>query len=74
MNWQPISSAPKDGTVILIAELPFTNQSAMIPMTGKSRFSELQKRDIWCDYFGRGRYEPTHWQPLPPPPIDSPAS
>jgi hypothetical protein len=63
MEWQPIETAPKDAFIL-------------IGKTGK----EVQ-RAIWHDARGFGwadwtdgayrmkGYDPTHWMPLPPPPI-----
>ncbi len=64
-GWQPISTAPKDGTPIL-AFMPAYYQ-------GKGG----QHVVIWMDYSDRpgwyshivGVHEPTHWMPLPMPPI-----
>ena len=77
-DWQPIETAPKDGTWVLLA----TNNPD--PISG------IPDLDIWFPYVGLGRYiadtdyddrgwmrcseysvnfEPTHWMPLPKPPI-----
>lgn len=60
MTWQPIETAPRDGTICLVAE--------------PSGFVHLAQ---WCaDGYWRYRvtdpdlqWKPTHWMPLPPPPI-----
>lgn len=58
MTWQPIETAPRDGTVILVwqagkgRDTIITDWFAVESNTGACG---------WLD-------EPTHWQPLPPPP------
>lgn len=68
MNWQPIETAPKDGTSILVH----------IP----SRLGYFSRQDIcpvhWTGWGGgcweisvtghKCGAEPSHWMPLPPPP------
>ena len=69
MKWQPIDTAPRDGSKILLARI------------GRNEVGE--NLGIWwaCSGFWHSRYEnwndgiepsglahPTHWQPLPPPP------
>lgn len=68
MEWQPIETAPKDGTEVLL----FT----AIPPTGLLAYPEPQivsgyfdvVDDEWCatvaNVFGPF-VEPTHWMPLP---------
>ena len=69
MNWQPIDTAPKDGTSVLLCVAPFK------PLVGRFDrrlgwvdFDEDEDslRSLWIE---EGTdYEPTHWMPLPPPP------
>ena len=62
-KWQPIDTAPKDGTDVLVFEDPM--------MVGA--YWDTDPRDeggqIWrilgvCEYL-----HPTHWMPLPPAPL-----
>jgi hypothetical protein len=65
MTWQPIDTAPKDGTAILIH-----------PAAGEMRVVHWRiDRGYWStDSWDDGGYDadmhPTHWMPLPPPPED----
>jgi hypothetical protein len=67
MNWQDISTAPKDGTAIL-------------GYISRSRF-DVPRRDValvfwptnwqnptWVNIVDAGFEEVTHWMPLPEPP------
>lgn len=61
MEWQPIETAPRDGTPVLAA----TSRSQYVAWNnGRS--------DMWVFVDdGRGNsffFRPTHWMPLPPPP------
>jgi hypothetical protein len=62
-QWQPIETAPKDGTVIL-ASLPGSDVPHSV------RWHNMKRG--WClswDGWKLGEYsQPTHWQPLPPEP------
>lgn len=57
-EWQPIETAPKDGTDFL-ALIPFNRKHHQIVgcLTPNGRF---------VSWPGRWNYEPSHWQPLPP--------
>jgi hypothetical protein len=60
MNWQPIETAPKDGTDILL----------WCPLLG-SEYMVIGRIDngIWVssnDF--EDVYDPSHWMPLPEPP------
>jgi len=68
MMWQPIETAPKDGTCILI----FDGKEVHEANWGRSW---LESVDNWAAPFSDqdeqgGRYEftPTHWMPMPGPP------
>lgn len=60
MNWQPIETAPRDGTVVLTWARHRPN-----------RFAALGHFDANCgDWVSDGNLylEPTHWMPMPTPP------
>lgn len=63
-TWQPIESAPKDGTDILIT----TEGYGMLVRIG---FYDAARDGVWSIWPGRDRMNPTHWQPLPSPPNPS---
>ena len=57
-NWQPIESAPKDGTEILL--YPY----AVCKWDTEDGAFFRDDSDIWPQH-------PTHWMPLPKPPKDT---
>lgn len=60
-NWQDISTAPKNGTRILI----WDGEDYYI-----ADWREWNDKNGWfIDYFGEEKINPTHWQSLPKPPI-----
>lgn len=76
VRWQPISSAPRDGTEIL-AWLVFSNDqspdgAAVIEWREIPPNYEGWMLDGWCRLAPTGDpdddREPTHWLPLPEPP------
>jgi len=80
MKWIPIETAPKDGTPIFCwwhaADLPNT-ASCRCKETrwGKDRWSDSDGKWGWLVGIGipPDHYHPTHWMPLPAPPMtDSP--
>jgi hypothetical protein len=74
--WQPIETAPKDQIIILYR--PNAPWPAIKVAPGKYNNDEYAKKpkpfwEIWlCIWNGKTvsrNYEPTHWQPLPEPPV-----
>ncbi len=76
-EWQPIETAPKDGTWILV--LCPEGESKAEPFIQVARWMEFEvsREKDWAwgpldDYFGSYRWylpsSPTHWMPLPEPP------
>jgi hypothetical protein len=62
-GWQPIESAPRDGTHILLGSTEWGP-----PRTGHGF---LQERGFYCPYTGES-LAPTHWQHIPTPPVKNP--
>lgn len=61
MQWQPIETAPKDGTRILVWSQEYGGRGPLVL--------------FWMDEHWREpanllslRVPPTHWMPIPPPP------
>ena len=73
MNWQPIETAPKDGTDILICDM-----TAQTPRCDLVHWNQgwIGCSSTTLEYIGTylsasvGFYMPTHWMPLPEPPKD----
>lgn len=63
MTWLPISSAPKDGTRIILADCAWIETGFW--NTQLSQWMDDAKQG-WCN-----ANWPTHWQPLPAPPRDT---
>lgn len=73
MIWQPIETAPKDGTEILTCITGYAPCiSSWQTHKGKSRFgSDPEKfadQEHFIQYWDECDYRPTHWMPLPDPP------
>ena len=62
-EWQPIETAPKDGTRILTASRHNSGWWLIVAEWGG------KSPPRWIDSFiGRTAQSPTHWMPLPEPP------
>lgn len=66
MGWQPIATAPRDGTPILI---PTGNDAFPIACVAYDTGPYLDGEYGWKDD-EEGKHDPTHWMPVPP--INSP--
>ena len=69
-SWQPIDTAPKDGTWILLAgDSGYTTTPLRVSVC---QWSFDTYHSFWRDHSGDGFLddgdEPTHWMPLPPVP------
>lgn len=71
MTWQPISTAPKDGTLVLVWDEYGQHQIGCWTEMRRVEFKPLgdlferiERRDVVWTGYG----EPQAWQPLPPPP------
>ena len=63
-QWQPIKTAPKDGTWVIL----------FLDVIGRSicaYYSEAAGKWVgtWCVRLNERLYNPTHWMPLPAPPM-----
>jgi len=66
-EWQPIETAPKDGTEVIVVRSGF---KVTVGWFDKKSGWTNPTRAISEDYDQEmGGYEPTHWMPLPKPPI-----
>ena len=62
MTWQPIETAPKDGTETLLWEKGFEVYAV-------GYFCELAEK--WVVFGTHWNWQPTHWMPLPEPPEEA---
>lgn len=66
-DWQPIESAPRDSTRVLVVGDPFWKEHIHVAQwTGKNGFGDLWKSESERSEYGL--MHPTHWMPLPTPP------
>jgi hypothetical protein len=67
MEWQDISTAPKDGTFILVYGVFSCHPKPMIMQCGWfNEHFECVGAQFDCDF----AEIPTHWMPLPKPPTE----
>lgn len=66
MEWQPISTAPKDGTEVWAYN---GEQARMRWIEGHEYALWAWADEVLCDV-DPSPEQPTHWMPLPPPPKD----
>lgn len=57
-DWQPIETAPRDGTEVLLHQSRWVTIGCFDP----------DDNSWWC--VEGGEIEPDHWQPLPAPPSE----
>lgn len=71
--WQPIGTAPKDGTPVLIWDSGRLHEARWEPMRWNREDDDMT--GAWAirwaeiDSYGVTPDEPTHWMPLPDPPL-----
>ena len=70
-NWQPIETAPKDGRLILAYGL----WEGEVNGVGEMQIAVVKANNVYYPIVGADVYaawlsEPTHWMPLPEPPIE----
>lgn len=71
--WQPISTAPKDGTRILLGRFTGDKQDAFDGFIEVDwyRTKAAKRGFIGFGNFNARHWPPTHWQPLPSPPLSN---
>ena len=63
MTWQPIETAPTDGTEVLV----YARGSYAVAFWSGKEWRDMG--DIgWAGMYGDDGNQPTHWMPLPEPP------
>ena len=74
-HWQPIETAPRDGTIILLYAKPTVVAGRWSDAgTGKYPWDfldgETSDPEAWpLNAMHDNEYGPTHWMPLPEPPL-----
>jgi hypothetical protein len=69
MEWQPIETAPRDGTRVLVFDPHRFPRELICRWRGNSWWGDLTPSGrciVWSDDAG------CHWMPLPQPPKDAP--
>jgi hypothetical protein len=64
MEWQPISTAPKDDGPIIVATRSHANGLAIV------QWEPSVPHPIWMDDEGDSYFDATHWMPLRQPPTE----
>ncbi len=67
--WQPIETAPRDGTWILVIDP--NSPMCWAPYGFSCWTSDYTGKEYWCEEDTSDEIFPTHWQPLPTPPKES---
>lgn len=69
-EWQPIETAPKDGTAILVCFSPHYETNGFLPIAVRWRtfHPNAEGKETFRDHAGHKVDRITHWMPLPPPP------
>lgn len=75
-EWQPIETAPKDGTEILTVNIHGDIQITEWYSVTRDDYvhieGEIYRKEITLWHEGWNGNNPTHWMPLPAPPKASP--
>lgn len=70
-EWQPINTAPKDGTEFLAWDSRVREMGVCVWIGEWQRIVPVQGDSFSTDKFGHDSGNLTHWRPLPKPPEDS---
>ena len=66
MNWQPIASAPRDGSPFLGCSITEIDRED-VPIMWQCRY-DADMAHFHSNWDGEPLYDLTHWMPLPEPP------
>ena len=66
-EWQPIETAPKDGTKLLLCESVDENY-IFVGSWSETRNPKWYGTNWYCVEYDAFNHAPTHWMPLPQPP------
>ncbi len=71
MDWQPIETAPRDGTPVLLVDYSLGDPG---DPPGFDVFvgywsDDAHNRGWTCAYYNVRTHDPDHWMPLPAPPV-----
>ncbi len=67
-GWQPIETAPRDGTEILIATGSYRGGVVVVSWYGTAHGQDVH--NCFADWDGDSYLDATHWMPLPDPPSE----
>lgn len=71
-QWQPIETAPKDGTPVLVWESEYGREALTAAYIEFTDPPPDGYHSGWFDrVHGHSELQPTHWMPLPHPPTES---
>jgi hypothetical protein len=79
-EWQPIATAPRDGSIILLGNMGSEPRPAYWALAPRSFSAGATKRFPWAfldetngiNHMSDDEHGPTHWKPLPAPPPQCP--
>lgn len=66
MEWQPIETAPLDGTAVLVGR--FVDSDGQAHCNGRIAVDWYRGPDVQWGMFNKRYWPATHWMPLPAPP------
>jgi hypothetical protein len=77
MEWQPIETAPKDGTEVILWPGIRNQVNGVTPSAaGRWLVERSTMKGMWYDLgvgHHNGYWKPTHWMHLPAPPKEKPS-
>ncbi|MEO0943239.1 MAG: DUF551 domain-containing protein [Pseudomonadota bacterium] len=71
MEWQPIETAPKDGTEVILFYWWYIDGGLVTAGYWHPVFDDVKGGFWYADLVNAGAADPTHWMPLPEPPSNT---